>query len=345
MPAASWVSPADDRLLHIDAATGAVGHHRPDDLPDLLAPGDLLVLNDAATLPASLSATAHGRRLELRLAEWRREGPLWAVLMGEGSWREDTDLRPAPPTLHVGERLTLAGGIAARVVAVDPRSPRRLQVEPELSGDARLSWVHAHGAPVQYRYAADVLGLQVVQNAYAARPWAVEMPSAGRPLTWARLHALRARGVGIARLTHGAGLSATGDPALDQTLPWPERSDLPAETLRAVRATRAAGGRVIAVGTTVVRALEAAAARGWTAGEHEVDLVLDAGHRRRAVDGVLTNMHGPDESHFRLLSAIAPPALLARAHAQAAAAGYRAHELGDVALILGEPMQRPARHP
>src|SRR5207249_5475771 len=115
------------------------------------------------------------------------------------------------------------------------------------------------------------------QTAYAARPWSVEMPSAGRPLTWDVLLGLRRAGIAIARLTHAAGLSSTGDDELDRALPWPERYELPRATLDAIAGAHAAGGRVIAVGTTVVRALESAAARGeLTAGPGVAKLRLDA---------------------------------------------------------------------
>jgi S-adenosylmethionine:tRNA ribosyltransferase-isomerase len=150
------------------------------------------------------------------------------------------------------------------------------------------------------------------------------------------LDAIR-RGVSIATLTHAAGLSSTGDPALDAALPLPERFSIPEPTARAVRDTRARGGRVIAVGTTVARALEGCAALhggAIVAGEGVTDLVLDRRSRPAIVDGLLTGMHEPSASHFHLLEAFAPPDLLVRAHAHAEAEGYLAHEFGDSTLVL-----------
>ncbi len=129
-------------------------------------------------------------------------------------------------------------------------------------GDALWAALYREGRPVQYSYLAHDLPLWAVQTVYAARPWAFEMPSAGRPLSWEILLALRRKGVRWASLTHAAGLSSTGDPAIDAALPLAERYDIPAATVRAVADTRARGGRVIAVGTTVVRALEGAAVEG-----------------------------------------------------------------------------------
>jgi len=175
-----------------------------------------------------------------------------------------------------------------------------------------------------------------VQTAYAARPWAFEMPSAGRSLSWEILLALRRRGVRWASLTHGAGLSATGDPTIDAALPLPERFDIPANTVRAIGETHAQGGRVVAVGTTVVRALEGASARagGLQAGVGETDLHIDAGYRPRIVDGIFTGIHATPETHFALLGAFAPRALLVAALAVTEAGGFLTHELGDAMLIL-----------
>ena len=320
-------------------AEGSVG-----DLPELLEPGDLLVLNDAATLPASLHGEwagppQSGAPLELRLAG--AEGPedfptqMWAVLFGAGDWRMDTDARPAPPPIPLGARLRF-GALHSQVVAHSSLSKRLVRVAWDRSGDALAAALYAIGRPVQYRHLPRPLSLAEVQTPYALRPWAMEMPSTGRPLSWALLDRLARRGVGHAFLTHAAGLSATGDRALDRALPLPERYHLPLPTLRAVVRTRACGGRVIAVGTTVARALEAAARSPAGPGHGVAHVRLDPSHQRRWVDGILTGIHAPGESHFDLLGAFAPRATLDRAHRAALRGGYLAHELGDLMLLLPE---------
>ena len=162
------------------------------------------------------------------------------------------------------------------------------------------------------------------------------MPSAGRPLTFASLLALRRGGVGVAALTHAAGLSSTGDAALDAALPLPERYDIPAGTVAAVEAAKRAGGRVVAAGTSVVRALEGCVARhgALLAGPGETDLVVREGFVPRVVDALLTGMHQAGESHFALLGAFVDDALLRRALEDAEDAGYLSHEFGDSMLVL-----------
>ena len=193
----------------------------------------------------------------------------------------------------------------------------------------------AQGRPVQYAYLPQPLALRAFQTPFASRPWAAEMPSAGRVLTADRLAGLRRAGIGLASLTHAAGLSSTGDRALDALLPLPEPYDVPAATARAVNETRVRGGRVIAAGTTVVRALESASGPdGVGSGPGIARLHVDGAHALRSVDAILTGMHEPGSSHFELLSAFVPPALLAEAHERAESLDYLAHEFGDSMLVL-----------
>ena len=330
------------RLAVIDSAAGAVAVVDFAALPALLAPGDLVVVNDAATLPASLAGTtAAGAPVELRLVPPVVGPEVDAIAFGAGDHTTPTEHRPPPPPLAPGDRLALAGGLGARVVAVHGR---RVTVAFDRGGDAWWQALYAAGRPVQYAHRPAPLPLWAVQTAFAARPWSVEMPSAGRPLTWELVLALRRRGVAIAALTHAAGLSATGDPAIDAALPLPEPYELPAATVTAIARTRAAGGRVIAIGTTVVRALEAAAAApgGLAAGPGVATLVVTPRHRLRVVDGVVSGLHGPEESHFRLLGAFAERALLDHALARAAEAGLHGHELGDACLVARGVLARDA---
>jgi S-adenosylmethionine:tRNA ribosyltransferase-isomerase len=165
----------------------------------------------------------------------------------------------------------------------------------------------------------------------------MEQPSAGRPLTAQALRDLARRGVGLATVTHAAGLSSTGDAALDARLPLPERFEVPRRAVRAIDETRDRGGRVVAVGTSTVRALEGQAALHdgrLVAGGGVTSLVIGADHRLRVVDGLLTGLHEPGSSHFELLKAFAPEGLLRGALAHAEAEGYLAHEFGDSSLLL-----------
>ncbi len=322
------------RLLVVDGKR--IAHHEVGALTERLAPGDLLVLNDAATLPASLPGQLRDEPIEARIAamvgpsDFPRES--WLVLFGAGDWRMDTDGRPAPPPAPKGARLAF-GALAATVLERSPLSPRLVRVRWDRAGDALASALYTAGAPVQYRHLHAPLSLAQVQTPYAARPWAMEMPSTGRPLSWRLLDRLRSAGVRHAFLTHAAGLSATGDPALDRALPLPERYEIPATTVAAVERARAGGGRVVAVGTTVARALESAAPEGL-AGRGIATLRIGPDYRRQVVDGILTGIHAPGESHYELLGAFAGRETLERAHAAALWGGYLAHELGDLMLLL-----------
>jgi S-adenosylmethionine:tRNA ribosyltransferase-isomerase len=316
-------------------------------LPELLAPGDVVVVNDAATLPASLAGmTARGEQFELRLAGPVEGSRLAGVLFGPGDHRTRTEDRLPPPRISVGEQVQLGsivggdvgpagtsawrrGSIAATVAAT---AGRRIELLAP-GGDALWQALYETGKPVQYAHRPEPLPLYAVQTAYAARPWASEMPSAGRGLTWEVLLGLRRAGVALARLTHAAGLSSTGDEELDRALPWPERYELPRATVDAIGAARARGGRIIAIGTTVVRALESAAPE-LRPGGGVARLRLDAAYSPQIVDGLVSGLHSPGESHFELLRAFVPRDGLCAAIELAAAHGLSAHELGDACLIL-----------
>lgn len=326
-----------ERLLVIDPSSGSLDDARVADLPRYLRAGDLLVVNDAATLPASLRARGpRGEPVELRLAHRHDDGAWDAVLFGDGDWRTRTEHRPAPPVLSPGDRLTLSDDLAATLASRSDRSPRLVTLRFSQDGDALWQRIYALGHPVQYAHLRGELALWDVQTPFASRPWSMEMPSAGRPLSWSLVAALREAGVVVAALTHAAGLSATGDDALDAELPWPERSDIPASTVAAIARCHAAGGRVVAAGTSVVRALEGRAAAGGplTPGVAVTDLVLGPRSTRRVVDGVFTGMHEPGTSHFALLTAFASTDLLHASLRFAAARSYLQHEFGDSALVL-----------
>jgi S-adenosylmethionine:tRNA ribosyltransferase-isomerase len=332
---------AGDRLLVIEPDQDGQGQFRDGtvgELAGLLGPGDLLVVNDAATLPASLYAqTADGDDVEVRLVGQTEDGDWTVALLGEGSWRQRTEDRPLPPRLSVGETLRFGPDLHAGIERVHPLSPRLIDLRFDRRGAALWAALYRHGRPVQYSHLLEPLALWDVQTVFAGPPWAVEQPSAARPLSWELLSALRRRGVRLAQLTHAAGLSSTGDPAIDAALPLPERYSIPASTVEVIAATRAAGGRVIAVGTSVVRALEGSALRHsgeLSAGEGTTDLKLGPGSPLRVVDGILTGMHEPGGSHHGLMQAFVDGALLDRAYRHALSAGYLWHEFGDATLVL-----------
>jgi len=327
------------RLMTLDTKADSHRAALASTLESYLRRGDLVVVNDAGTLPASLQATTEGGvDLEVRLVQ--RIGPShWrCLLLGKGSWRDDTDARLPPPTLSLGVLLEIQGCLRAHVTAISTSSERLVSLQFETDETELLSALYKGARPIQYSYHHLDLPLSWLQSPFASRPWSVEMPSAGRAITWRTMRMLRLRGVQIARLTHAAGISATGEAAQDAQLPFREHYDIPLDTVEAIYRTRNAGGRVIAIGTTVVRALEGCVAERGSlhAGEGDTSLIIDETFKPRVVDGVLAGLHAPEESHFKLLSAFATPALLIRAWTRALALGFQNHELGDALLVASQ---------
>ena len=305
------------RLLVTDLAKRTQHEAMFRELPWFLRRGDLLVVNDSATLPASLLARrADAMSFPLHLST-QIGGELWIA-------------EPRAP-VTVGERAALAGGGSATFLTpVDPDHPRLWYTKLSLA-EPLDAFLDLHGSPIRYRYVAESLPLGNYQTIFARIPGSAEMPSAGRPFSQRSLDDLRQAGVAVASLTLHTGVSS---PERHER-PYREWFDVPAPTAGAVNAARERGGRVVAVGTTVVRALESAvsggeatAASGWT------DLIVTPERGVAVIDGLLTGFHEPEASHLDLLRAFADDALLRRAYAHALEAGYLWHEFGDVHLLL-----------
>ncbi|WP_280153144.1 S-adenosylmethionine:tRNA ribosyltransferase-isomerase [Piscinibacter sp. XHJ-5] len=331
--------PADARLLVIDGA-GDLHHVRRAQLADWLRPGDLLIANDAATLPASLAGVHRpgGATIEVRLAGRRslavddvRE--FVAIVFGAGDHRTRTEDRAAPPPLQAGDTLALGPLEASVLRRLD--HPRLIALRFHGTPDAIWAGIARHGKPIQYAHVAAPMALWDVWTQVAALPVAFEPPSAGFVLDWRLLGALKARGVGFATLTHAAGLSSTGDPALDARLPFDEPYHVPPATVEAIARTEAAGGRVIALGTTVTRALEHAASRpgGLRAGDGVADQRIGPHTTLRVVDAIVSGTHEPGTSHYELLRAFASDDVLRRASDELEQRGYLTHEFGDSVLL------------
>lgn len=305
-------------------------HRRRSNLPELLRPGDLVIANDAATIPASLHGTHQrtGSAIEVRLAV-READCFRAVVFGEGDFHMRTEDRSLPPAMTLGDRLVL-GPITAIVRGLLGH-PRLLLLE--LQGNL-WSGLALHGKPVQYSHMQQPLQLWDVWTPIAARPVAFESPSASFTLSWEMIAAIRDRGAKFATITHAAGISSTGNEELDRLLPFDEPYIIPAYTANAIKQARVSGGRVIAIGTTVVRALEHAAKGNLVvAGSGIANQKIGAGTRLQVVDAIFSGTHEPDTSHFELLRAFTEDSTLLRASDELNANGYLTHEFGDSVLI------------
>ena len=330
--------PAGAKLLVVDAL-GGLRHADRADIVDYLRPGDLVVANDAATIPASLRGIHEpsGEAIEIRLAgrdslDFDNVGEVTAVVFGSGDYRTRTEARPPPPALLSGDRLLL--GPLRATVQRSLGHPRLLAIA--FAGTPEEIWtgIARHGRPIQYAHVEERLALWDVWTRIASLPVAFEPPSAGFLLDWQLIAQLQKRRVQFTTLTHAAGLSSTGDPALDRRLPLDEPYRLPENAVRAIGQTAAAGNRVIAVGTTVTRALEHAASRGdLTAGAGIANQRLGPGSELRVVDAIVTGVHEPGDSHYELLRAFADDAVLRRISSALDDHGYRTHEFGDSVFL------------
>lgn len=316
-----------DGVRLLVARPGAVRHHRFAALGRYLEPGDLLVVNTSATVAAALDARrADGRPATLHVC----------TELDDGTWVVEPR-RPDGPAqdVGVGELFRLADGVVLRLLEPYPDTAAaltrlwRARATPHWPTADYLS---RHGRPVGYGYLADEYPLTDRQNVYARVPGSAEMASAGRPFTERLLVRLMARGVVIAPVVLHAGVSS----AEKHEPPMPERFEVPAATARLVNSTSAAGGRVVAVGTTVVRALESTAApdRTVTAAAGWTNLVLGPARQARVVTGLISGLHPPEASHLMLLDAVAGAELVDAAYQAAIARRYRWHEFGDSTLFL-----------
>jgi S-adenosylmethionine:tRNA ribosyltransferase-isomerase len=347
------------RLLITYRSSGRIVHARFDELPDVLAPGDLLVANDSATLPAALDARRldpeasgdpAGETMTLHLSTHLLDG-LWVV-------------EPRKAAVRRGETLALPGGGRATLLTPYAASQRLWLASLELPVPA-LDYLYCWGRPIAYPYVRGAWPLEMYQTVFAREPGSAEMPSAGRAFTPAVLARLRHRGIALATITLHTGVSSLEAPEP----PYAEPYRVSVEAVAAIQAARAAGGRVIAVGTTVVRALESAAggappgswparrmsatvaqaleragsaaahlragergrlvpSQGWT------DLVVTPERGIRVVDGLITGFHEPRATHLAMLEALAGREHLERAYRAALEGRYLWHEFGDLHLLL-----------
>jgi S-adenosylmethionine:tRNA ribosyltransferase-isomerase len=302
-------------------------HARFIDLPRQLAEGDLLVVNTSATVPAALDVET-GADPAMRLhVSTRLPGELWLaearIAAGVASTPFHGDL--------TGTTLRLPDGGTARMLQRFAGSQRLWMVTLELPMEI-TAYLHRWGQPIRYTYVNDAWPISAYQTVFATTPGSAEMPGAGRPFSHEVITALTVAGVGICPVTLHTGVSSL-EGGED---PYPEPYSVPADTARRINETHTAGRRVIAVGTTVVRALETVTdatgtvhpGAGWT------DLVVTPARGVAAVDGLLTGLHEPAASHLQMLEAISGPVALRAAYAAAVDAGYLWHEFGDSHLVI-----------
>ncbi len=328
-------APAEARGITRDAVRMMVAyrhdlrvvHAHAHDLPQYLDEGDLVVVNTSGTLAAAVDALGEdGTPLVLHLSQQLSAGQ-WLVELRRPDGGATQPWFDEPP----GHTLRLVGGGEVRL-ATRFESSQRLWVATLDLDVPVLTYLAVHGRPIRYGYVTRDWPLDVYQNVYAREPGSAEMPSAGRPFTPELVTRLVAKGVGVTPLVLHTGVSSLEA----NEHPYPERYRVPPATAARVNQTRADGGRVIAIGTTVVRALETVADGSGSvhAGEGWTDLMITPARAVTSVDGMLTGWHEPEASHLLMLEAVAGRPVLDVSYAAAYAEGYLWHEFGDVHLLL-----------
>lgn len=315
-PEARGVARDGVRLLVCEG--GVVRHHRFDELPEILRAGDVLVVNTSATVPASVRVL--GRPLAVHFST-ELDGGGWLVELRQ----EDRPFSGG----EVGERYRLVGG--ASLTLRQPFSAGRLW-EARLNRRDVLAYLQRFGGPIRYSYVATPWPISYYQTVFGTTPGSAEMPSASRPFTDRVVTRLVAAGVQFAPILLHTGVAS---PEAHER-PYPERFAVSAATATTVNAARADGRRVIAIGTTAVRAIESAVSPNGTVVAHKgwTELVVTPERGVRVVDGLLTGLHEPRASHLDMLAAVAGRDLLDRTYAEAVECRYLWHEFGDVNLLL-----------
>lgn len=340
-PEARGLQRDEVRLMVARRASDAIVHSRFRRLPAYLEPGDLIVINNSATLPAAVPATrADGTRIEVRFATRAPSRTDPTARTGAGSHhqphRSVVELRSARGATpladgRAGEKIQLPERATMQLLA--PYVGRgRLWLARTEGIDDLHRYLADHGHPIRYGYVRRPWPLNAYQTVYANEPGSAEMPSAGRPFTTELLTRLSTMGVLIATVTLHAGVSS---PEAHEP-PYPEEYTVPAPTARLVNHVHATGHSVVAIGTTVVRALESAASQDGTVESRQgwTNLVISKDHPVKVVDGLLTGWHEPRASHLQMLDVIAGERLVRRSYESALARGYLWHEFGDSHLIL-----------
>jgi S-adenosylmethionine:tRNA ribosyltransferase-isomerase len=328
------------RLMVARRGDGTLSHHHFADLPSLLEPGDVLAVNTSATLPASLDASADGAPASLQLSG-RLPGGLWVVELRHrfsGLGRDSSG--PGAPwldavtgtvvSLPAGGRAWLRLPASASVEAAG--EPVRMWVATLELPQPLLPYLARHGRPIRYSYVPRPWPIAHYQTVFAEVPGSAEMPSAARPFSAEVITRLVSKGIGIAPYVLHCGVSSPES----HEPPLAEWYSVPPTTAEQINVARAAGYRVIAVGTTAVRALETVAGPDGTVhpGQGWTELVVTPDRPVCSVDGLITGWHEPGASHLAMLEAIAGPDLVAASYVEALAAGYLWHEFGDSHLVL-----------
>ncbi len=306
-------------------------------LEETLNKGDLLVVNNSATLPSSFSGYIRrtGARVEIRLASF--QGPSLNDLQnwlgfsfGSGDWKMSTEDRGPAPQILTGDQIVFGDDLFVEIIEVQYERLLRIR----FVSDHLAKALYKYGRPIQYSYLNSELKIWDQQTIFSGAPISVEPPSAGFAFTWEAIFRLKSKGIQVATVTHGAGISSTGSRQLDDLLPLAEWYEVPERTADQINLSKSNGKKIVALGTTVLRALESAVTDGKVvASSGLTQLKIEPGHRIQAVTSLFTGMHELGSSHMEILNAFCGVQTIELGYKEASERGYLGHEYGDLSLL------------
>jgi S-adenosylmethionine:tRNA ribosyltransferase-isomerase len=311
----------DVKMMVLNREDGSCEHTRFKQLPDFLQKGDVLVFNNSRTLPASLKGKQGNRKVEVRLSRKTDENTWDALILGD--------------FYQTGEPIDFPEGVSGRMKGQGSETPL-VQVEFSRGGVELMDFIFKWGEPIRYEYIEAPWPLDYYQNVYGSVPGSVEMASAGRAFTWKLIRALKEKGIGIVFIQLHAGLSYYGNDRWPMPQNHPEDFHVSSEAVKEILYAKDRGSRIIAVGTTVVRALETVMTYygQLQPADGTTNVYISGDTPLQIVDGLITGLHEPEASHLDLLKAFISESKLENAYQIALAKNYKWHEFGDMNIIL-----------
>ncbi|OLS27349.1 MAG: S-adenosylmethionine:tRNA ribosyltransferase-isomerase [Candidatus Heimdallarchaeota archaeon LC_2] len=333
------------KLLVINNKNESTNTDALQNISEYFEKGDLLVVNHSATIPSSLSGKVLRTKetIEIRLASWVgldfTNGYNWNVIsFGAGTWRDKTEDRIEITDLHETDVITFDNGLFAVVkkIIVKPAKLIEIEFQTDISTEELWNKIYEIGKPIQYSYLEENLEIWDQQTLFSGPPVSVEPPSASFQFSWKIIKKLMQKGVKIVPILHSAGLSSTGDKILDSFLPFPERYEISENSAYQIKNAMDNNKKIIALGTSVVRALESVAFVNngdIKASSSTTDFKIHKTHKMKIVNGIISGMHIPEESHMQILLAFTSEKLILEGYNKAIKINFLWHEYGDLTFI------------
>ena len=333
------------KLLVIDSQNETIQSDNLQNIDSYFDEGDVIVVNQSATIPGSLQGKIMrtNEEIEIRLAGWIgtnfTDGYNWkAITFGDGGWQLKTEEREEIDNLMIGDIITFENGLFVTVkeIIVKPAKFIQIQFQTDITSEELWNKIYEIGNPIQYSYLEEPLSIWDQQTLFSGPPMSLEPPSASFQFSWELINKLIHKGVIIVPILHSAGISSTGNEELDSYLPLPERYEINNSAADLIQKAKIEGRKIVAIGTSVVRALEANASQNAgkiVSANNITNFVINHNYKPQVVTGIISGMHVPEESHMKVMLAFTTENLLIEGYNLAVEEEYLWHEYGDLTLI------------